>query len=194
MKVKICGLSRECDIDYVNQTCPDYIGFIFAKSKRQVSPEQARLLKSRLLRDIIAVGVFVDATHDLILQLVQNNTIEAIQLHGDESNAYINALKSQTSAPIIKAINPHNTNNYDCDFLLYDNGSGGTGETFDWTQLQSPPKPYFLAGGINIGNIADAIKLNPHAIDISSGAEVGGFKDKDKIIEIVSIIRKAGTT
>lgn len=189
-KVKICGLKRECDIDYVNEACPDYIGFVFAKSKRQVTPEQAKVLKARLDKGILAVGVFVNEEIEFIISLVKEGIIDVIQLHGGEDNAYISKLKAITQASIIKAVNPQNDYNYTADFLLYDNAGGGTGQAFDWRLLNKPNKPFFLAGGISLDNIDQALKtVKPFAIDISSGVETDGFKDRQKILDIVGRIR-----
>lgn len=191
MKIKICGLSRECDIDFVNEACPDYIGFVFAKSRRKVSAEQAQLLKMRLDKKIISVGVFVNQEIDFITELVNKGIIDMVQLHGSEDNDYIHRLKEKAVCKIIKALNPENNPDYDVDYLLFDNGTGGTGKAFDWHQIKEAyGKPFFLAGGLNIDNIDQAIKIvDPYAVDISSGVETDGYKDKDKIIEIVRRIR-----
>lgn len=197
MKIKICGLSRACDIDFVNEAMPDYIGFVFAKSKRQVTKDKAEELKRLLNRGIITVGVFVNEKIDFIKRLYDDNIIEIIQLHGFESEEYIKAVKDKTGAQIIKAIRVTENglckdfDNTAADYLLLDNGAGGTGEAFDWQLIDKRiNKPFFLAGGLNINNVNTAINIaRPFAVDISSGVESNGFKDKNKILEIVGRIR-----
>lgn len=198
-KIKICGLFRTEDADYANEALPDYIGFVFAQSRRQVTPAQAAAIKQRLDAHIKAVGVFVDAAIDNVAALVNNGVIDLIQLHGGECTAYIKQLRLKTVAPIVKAVRVQHADqilksqSLPCDYLLLDayhpQLAGGSGECFDWTQLPELTKPYFLAGGINTGNIREALKLHPYAIDVSSGAETGGIKDRDKIIELVRIVR-----
>ena len=84
MKIKICGLFRSEDIDYVNEARPDYVGFVFAESRRQVSPEQAANLRSRLANGIVPVGVFVNAPAANIAALYRDGVISIAQLHGAE--------------------------------------------------------------------------------------------------------------
>lgn len=194
-KVKICGLFRECDIDFVNEAMPDYIGFVFAKSPRQVSAETAKLLRSRLRPEIIPVGVFVNAEQEEILRLCEEHIIELVQLHGQEDDHYIKALKTQTGVPIIKAVrmdssNPPHFLPSEADFLLLDSGKGGTGKAFDWGQIPPVSKPYFLAGGINETNIREAVRMRPYCVDLSSGAETNGVKDKNKILRLVREVRE----
>ncbi len=183
-KIKICGLKRLEDIEYVNITKPDYIGFVFAKSKRQIDIETAISLKERLNDDIKAVGVFVNEKIDKILEIENLNIIDVIQLHGDENDEYIKELRSKTKLEIIKA---YRDSKY-ADYSLFDNINPGSGETFDWKIINSKKK-YFLAGGINSSNIKEALKLNPYAIDVSSSVETNGVKDFNKIEEIVRIVR-----
>lgn len=194
-KVKICGLFRECDIDFVNEAMPDYIGFVFAKSPRQVSAETAKLLRSRLRPEIIPVGVFVNAEQEEILRLCEEHIIELVQLHGQEDDHYIKALKTQTGVPIIKAVrvdssNPPHFLPSEADFLLLDSGKGGTGKAFDWGQILAVRQPYFLAGGINETNIREAVRMRPYCVDLSSGAETNGVKDKNKILRLVREVRE----
>jgi len=202
-KIKICGLSRIEDIDYVNEALPDYIGFVFAKSKRQIDNEQAKLLKGILDPSIQAVGVFVNEPIDNIILLCSNSSIDIVQLHGDEDENYINQLKANIDKPIIKAARIRNkddikaSENFDTDYLLldaYKEGEyGGSGDAFDWSIISEIGKPYFLAGGIHSGNVIDAVtKIRPYAIDISSGVESNGRKDRDKILEIITKVRSVG--
>ena len=197
VKVKICGIRRMEDIEIVNRYKPDYIGFVFADSKRRVSHDLAYELKLNLDSDIISVGVFVDASLDEILKLFEEGVIEMAQLHGSESEEYILTLKEKTNSElkIIKAIEMSEDvdlleyNNSYADYLLLDSGKG-SGKTFDWSLIESDlNKEFFLAGGLDISNISDAIKeFDPYAIDLSSSLEVDGFKDESKIKELMEAI------
>lgn len=196
MKIKICGLFRLEDIDYVNEALPDYIGFVFAKSRRQVTAEQAEELRKKLDAGIQTVGVFVNAPMEDAVSLLKNGVIDIAQLHGSEDEAYMMRLKSETHSQIIKAIRVEraedilDAQNSPADFLLLDHGAGGTGEAFDWKLIRECRKPYFLAGGIHAGNINQAMQTGtPFAIDLSSGVETDGVKDKDKILEIIRRVR-----
>lgn len=199
-KIKICGLSRECDIDFVNIAKPDFIGFVFAeKSKRRVDFDTALKLKNQLDKNIQAVGVFVNNDMDFVLSLVNNGIIDLIQLHGDEDENCIMSLKEKTSAKIIKAVRVKTTENIlradklPIDYLLLDTYTkgeyGGSGKTFDWNMIPKISKPYFLAGGLNAENIKSALKVGAYCLDVSSGAETDGKKDKEKIIKIVNTVR-----
>ena len=197
VKIKICGLKRLVDIEIVNKYKPDYIGFVFADTKRKVSHELAAELKDDLDSDIVAVGVFVDADMDEILQLYYNGIIDVAQLHGSESEEYIKALKEKTNykLKIINAIEMSKDKDllkYDesiADYLLLDSGKD-SGKTFDWNLIRKDlKKDFFLAGGLNISNITQAIdEFNPYAVDLSSSLEVDGFKDENKIKEIMEAI------
>ena len=190
-KIKICGLFRPCDIDFVNEAKPDFIGFVFAKSRRQVSPTLANELRKKLHPSIIPVGVFVDAPLTEIQQLYIDKTIKIAQLHGTETEEYIQALKQLCPIPVIKAISVKTANDILCwenssaDFLLLDNSGGGTGKSFDWTKIPTIQKPFFLAGGIDTTNINAAKKFAPYCIDVSSGAETDNTKDLEKIKQLV---------
>jgi phosphoribosylanthranilate isomerase len=199
-KIKICGLSRPQDIEAVNNYLPDYIGFVFAKSRRQVTADTAKELKEKLDNRIKAVGVFVNESTETIASLCHSNTIDIIQLHGDEEEAYIRHLKTLTATPIIKAVRVKKpldvvkAREYTCDYLLFDTYTdteyGGSGKTFDWSILTNIEKPYFLAGGIHAGNILTAgEQSSAYCIDVSSGVETDGYKDSDKIKEIIELIR-----
>ena len=201
-KIKICGLRREEDVDYVNVCRPNYAGFVFAESKRKVTKEQAKHLRSQLEQGIVPVGVFVNETIDTIAELVEEGVIEVIQLHGDETESYIEALRWRVgNTKIIKAVRVASKEDVtDCemtiaDYLLFDSrtleGYGGTGKQFDWKLIAQIQKPFFLAGGIHTENVEEAIKMTrPFAVDVSSSVEKNGYKDRDKIIEIVEKVRR----
>jgi len=183
MKIKICGLKREEDIFYANKYLPDYIGFVFAKSKRQISAEEARELKKLLNPKIKAVGVFIDEDIKNIIPLLKEKIIDIVQLHGNEDQNYIDALKKAFPAPVIKAVRVGEdfvSPAVNADFILFDAG-GGSGKTFDWTKIKNYKKPFFLAGGLNADNIKEAAKLKPFCVDLSSGVETDGKKDEEKI-------------
>ncbi len=195
-KVKICGLSRSCDIDYVNEVKPDYIGFIinFPKSIRNITPAKAKELKAMLDPKIKAVGVFVDESPEIIAKLAEEGTIDLIQLHGTEDEQFVHQLRRMTDAPIIKAfqggrVTEEDLITFPCNYVLIDSGKG-SGKTFDWSTIPTSPKPWFLAGGIGLDNVEDAIRiLKPDVVDLSSSVESNGVKDREKILEIVRRIR-----
>ena len=198
VKIKICGLKRLEDIKIVNKYKPDFIGFVFANSKRKVSYDLALNLRKNLSEDISAVGVFVDADKKEILKLYDDGIIDIAQLHGNEDENYICDLKKKTQnkLKVIKAIEiSQNTvlskyDDYNSDYLLLDSGKG-SGKTFDWNLIKKDlKKDFFLAGGLNSSNISQAIsEFNPYAVDLSSALEVDGFKDENKIKEIMEIIK-----
>ena len=195
-KIKICGLKRREDIEYVNKYQPDYIGFVFAGKKRKLTYDQVVDLKKYLTSSIQVVGVFVNEDISFVEKLVKEHVIDLVQLHGQEDQKYIQALKEKVDVSIIKAIQIKNEDSfnehYDVDYYLYDHGTGGTGESFDWSMLKEVDKPVFLAGGINLLNVDDALKKNVYALDVSSGVETDGFKDREKIKEIVRRVRNEG--
>lgn len=196
-KIKLCGLSRPCDIEAANELKPDYIGFVFApKSRRYVTYKKAEELKSLLSPDIEAVGVFVNEPPQNVATLLKKGIIDIAQLHGDEDEDYIAELQLLTDKPIIKAfrIKPANdikiVEQSTADDILLDSGAG-TGTVFDWDLLKSIQRPYFLAGGLDARNVASAIKtLHPYAVDVSSGIETAGVKDKTKMAAFVAAVRK----
>lgn len=198
-KIKICGLRRPEDIVYVNEAKPDFAGFIIdvPKSRRNVPQEKVRELTALLSPEILPVGVFVNAPMETILSLVTDGTLKAVQLHGQESQSYLEELKKQVAVPLIRAFSirsPEDLTEAEkspADFVLLDNGAGGTGETFDWSLLSSFDRPFFLAGGLRLENITEAVnRFHPYALDLSSGVETDGYKDKEKIIAAVAAVRR----
>ena len=197
VKIKICGIKRLEDIEIVNRYKPDYIGFVFADSKRKVSHDLAKELMNNLDSDIIPVGVFVDSPQDEILKLFDDGIIEIAQLHGSESEQFILDLKKKTDGElkIINAIEMTQEidlleyNDSNSDYLLLDSGKG-SGKTFDWSLIRKDiKKEFFLAGGLNSKNVTQAIdEFKPYAIDLSSSLETDGFKDENKIKEIMEVI------
>lgn len=200
-KIKICGLSRTEDIFYVNEACPDYVGFVFAKSRRQVDPAQAAALRRLLRREICPVGVFVDEKPEEILRLLRDGTIEAVQLHGQETEEQIRLIRQESGKKVIKAVRITDGRELDvwkessADYLLFDGGCGD-GKVFDWSvadKAKSLGKPFFLAGGLNVCNAAEAVRqFAPYALDVSSGVESAGVKDRKKILDFMRAAGPAG--
>ena len=195
-KIKICGLTRLADIEIVNTAKPDYIGFVFANSRRKVEHNQAAELRQALSTGIISVGVFVDETITNILALVQSGVVDAVQLHGSEDEGYIEKLKIKTDVPVIKAVSVQNVcdvlkwQRTCADYLLLDSPGGGTGQTFDWELIGETSKPFFLAGGLELSNVAESInQITPFAVDVSSGVETNGVKDLGKINGFIRRVR-----
>ncbi|MGM9971199.1 MAG: phosphoribosylanthranilate isomerase [Anaeroplasmataceae bacterium] len=185
VKIKICGIKSINDILIMNKYKPDYIGFVFVKSsKRYIDINTALECKKALNKEIKSVGVFLNNDIDYIIEIVKKGIIDIIQLHGSEDSNYVRELKHKINIPIIKAYKE----DINADFLLLDNINPGSGEKFDWSCIETT-KSYFLAGGININNVKEALELKPYAIDVSSGVETNGFKDEKKVEEIIRLVR-----
>lgn len=195
-KIKLCGLSRECDIEAVNELQPEYVGFILAKPyRRYVPPQQVAKLKKLLDPRIQAVGVFVDEKEEVIADLLNQGIIDVAQLHGKEGEEYIQTLRKLTAKPLIKAFKVtdqevlEQAKKSSADYILLDAGCG-TGSSFDWSLIENVEREYFLAGGLHPENVAEAIKrCRPYAVDVSSGIERDGVKDKDKMTAFVEAVR-----
>lgn len=197
-KIKICGLVRERDIDYVNQYLPDYAGFIlnFPRSHRNLSPEKAQTLVRLLNPGIQAVGVVVNQPLEWAIQLLNQGFLDALQLHGSEDEAYIQALKQATGRPVWKAFQVRSPSDLEAaracgaDQIILDSGQG-SGACFDWGLLQHFDRPFFLAGGLGPQNVVRAVKqLHPYGIDLSSGVETDGAKDKGKLSSVIASVRR----
>lgn len=196
-RIKLCGLSRPCDIEAANELKPEYIGFVFApKSKRNITAEKAEELKRLLAPEIKAVGVFVDETPNVIAELLNNGVIDMAQLHGREGEEYLKELRTLTDKPIIKAFRIEtaadiaDAEHSSADHILLDSGAG-TGTVFDWKLIRNIKRPYFLAGGLSPDNAENAVNMfRPYAVDVSSGIETDGLKDKTKMAAFVAAVRK----
>lgn len=195
-KIKLCGMKRSCDIDYVNELMPDYIGFVFApKSKRYVTFDEAESLRKRLNSGITPVGVFVNEAIESIEYLTRRGIIGAVQLHGSEDSEYIRRLRSRTDCPIIQAFcieterDIAEAEKSEADYIMLDSG-GGTGKAFNHLLIGGIKKDFFLAGGLSSDNVADAIhRYAPYAVDASSSLETDGMKDKNKLAAFVNAAR-----
>lgn len=197
-KIKLCGLSRVCDIEYANELLPDYIGFVFwRKSRRFVDVNKAKEFKNMLDKRIRAVGVFVDEAEQTVAELLDNGIIDIAQLHGQEDNSYISRLRGLTDKPIFKAFTVKSIKDIKAaedslaDMVLLDCGKG-EGMTFDWGLAQTMKRPYFLAGGLGCNNILSAVSgLKPWGVDVSSGIETMGLNDCEKMKEFIRIVKNA---
>lgn len=204
---------KPCDIEYANRVKPDFVGFIFANTRRKISAAQAKQFREALDAEIPAVGVFVNEDISVITSLVQNGCIDLIQLHGEEDADYIRRLREVCDVPVIKAVKVQTVEQIrqaaalPVDYLLLDTYRkgvlGGTGEAFDWELLREAKaaagdtaegelfgKPYFLAGGLHAGNLREAAELGSYGLDISSGIETDGSKDFTKMVEVMELVRK----
>lgn len=204
---------KPCDIEYANRVKPDFVGFIFANTRRKISPAQAKQFREVLDAEIPAVGVFVNEDIPVIASLVQDGCIDMIQLHGEEDADYIRRLREICDVPVIKAVKVQTVEQIrqaaalPVDYLLLDTYRkgvlGGTGEAFDWELLREAKaaagdtaegelfgKPYFLAGGLHAGNLREAAALGSYGLDISSGIETDGSKDFTKMVEVMELVRK----
>mgnify|MGYP000851662899 FL=1 len=204
MKIKLCGIRRREDIAFLNIYKPDYAGFVFAGTKRRVTPEQAAVLSGGLSPEIKRVGVFVNETAAGVESAVKTAGLSAVQLHGDENPEYISGLKKLLpSTEVWKAIRVNGRKSIesalktDADMLLFDSysegGYGGTGKTADIKLIKSMKisRPFFIAGGISAENISGIVNtLSPYGVDVSSGIETNGVKDGQKIKRIMGIISK----
>ena len=215
-KVKMCGISKVETIPAVVEAKPDYMGLVFAPSKRQVTVDQAKTLVEALHKqytkrynngteqsnndEIKTVGVFVNETLDNLVTIAKGINLDVVQLHGDEDEAFIQSLKGRTNVEIWKAVQIRSAADAEAwidssaDMLLFDayhkDERGGTGEVFDWSCLDEFERPFMLAGGIDSTNVARAIRtVRPYGIDISSGIETDGVKDDEKITAFTNIVR-----
>ena len=215
-KVKMCGISKVETIPAVVEAKPDYMGLVFAPSKRQVTVDQAKTLVEELHKqytkrynngaeqsnndEIKTVGVFVNETLDNLVSIATETNLDAVQLHGDEDEAFIQSLKERTNVEVWKAVQVRSAADAEkwidssADMLLFDayhkDERGGTGEVFDWSSLDEFERPFMLAGGIDSTNVARAIRtVRPYGIDISSGIETEGVKDDEKIKAFTNIVR-----
>ena len=218
-KVKMCGISKVETIPAVVEAKPDYMGLVFAPSKRQVTVDQAKILVEELHRGyakkygsdtehdkngtIKTVGVFVNETVENLVTIANEANLDAVQLHGDEDEAFIQSLKERTNVEVWKAIQIRTAADTEkwidssADMLLFDayhkDERGGTGEVFDWSSLDAFERPFMLAGGIDSTNVARAIRtVRPYGIDISSGIETNGMKDDKKITAFTKIVKSIG--
>lgn len=198
-RIKICGLSRPCDVAFVNQARPDWRGFIinFPRSHRSVTPDQALALRRQLAPGIIPVGVTVDQPAEAVAALLRSGVVDVAQLHGKEDERYLASLRAMAPGhPLWKAFTLHTPGDLTAalasgaDMILLDSGKG-TGRTFDWSLLRGITRSFLLAGGLTPENIPRAVReVHPWGVDLSSGMETDRRKDRDKILAAVAAARK----
>ena len=208
-KVKMCGISKVETIPAIIDAKPDYMGLVFAPSKRQVTVDQAKTLVEELHKQyavrynsktIKTVGVFVNETIENLLKIAEEVKLDVIQLHGDEDESFIQILKEQSNVEVWKAVQVRSAADAEkwidssADMLLFDayhkDERGGTGEVFDWSSLDEFERPFMLAGGIDSTNVARAIRtVRPYGLDISSGIETEGVKDNEKMKAFTNTVR-----
>lgn len=199
VKVKICGLKRHEDITYVNQLKPEYIGFVFTRSTRQVSPDLARELGKNLDKNIRKVGVFLNQPLEVVKKIERECGLDVLQFHGDESPSYCNSFDKEVwkSFPIKNQESLELLKEYEVDKYLLDTWvegeRGGTGKKFNWALLGNlnKNKAIVLAGGLKPENIREAIqKARPMVVDVSSGVEINGCKDYGQIKKFIDEVRR----
>ena len=189
---------RPQDIDMVNEVCPDIAGFILASGRRRtVTPEQMRELTGRLKPEIRSAAVFLDQDIRWIADLAEGGLMDIIQLHGHEGNEEIRYLRSRTDKTVIKAFridtaeDIRRAEDSEADLVLLDHGAGGTGQAWDWSLLTGMKRPFILAGGLDSENVQEAVrKTQPFGVDVSSGVETDGCKDREKILRFVRAVRQ----
>ena len=195
-KIKICGLMSEDDILCVNELLPEFVGFMFWEpSKRYITLDKARVFKGLLDPKVKAVGVFLDQDIEEVKSIAKSGVIDIVQLHGSESDEYIEIIRNETGLPVIKAFSvakgadADTINRSPADMVLIDSGRGGTGELFNWEFLKDIKRDYFLAGGLSPENAGEAVKTGAYALDVSSGVETEGKKDAEKIRRFITTVR-----
>lgn len=191
-KVKICGLSTKEAVEVAVNSGADYIGFVFAKSKRQVGIKQASHLAQFIPKTVQKVGVFVSPTLMELQEAIVKVPLDLVQIHGEFSDEDFEKLDvpSIRAIPVEKTLEEIQTK---ADFLLFDAPLAGSGKTFDWKLLKDEniEKPYFLAGGLTVDNVKQAITFfRPYAVDVSSGVETDGKKDLLKIMRFIESVKK----
>ena len=198
-KIKLCGMTRLCDIETANTLLPEFIGFVFAeKSRRYIHPEAAGALRRALDPSVCTVGVFVREKPETVALLLNEGIIDLAQLHGGEDDSYIAGLRMRTDKPLIQAFRVDTAADLErayksrAEYILLDHGAGGTGSSFNWKLLEGFDRPYFLAGGLGVDNVREAVTmLHPFAVDVSSGIETDGLKDRKKMQAFVAAVRAA---
>ncbi|GEB09852.1 N-(5'-phosphoribosyl)anthranilate isomerase [Streptococcus equinus] len=191
-KVKICGLTTKESVEAAVNSGADYIGFVFAKSKRQVGIKQASHLAQFIPKTVQKVGVFVSPTLMELQEAIVKVPLDLVQIHGEFSDEDFEKLDvpSIRAIPVEKTLEEIQTK---ADFLLFDAPLAGSGKTFDWELLKDEniEKPYFLAGGLTVDNVKQAITFfRPYAVDVSSGVETDGKKDLLKIMRFIESVKK----
>ena len=190
-KVKICGLSTKEAVKTAVSAGADYIGFVFAPSKRQVTVEQAIELAKFIPSHIQKVGVFVSPSRAELLEAVDKVGLDFVQVHGQVVDKLFENLPCG-SIQAVQVDGDGHVPNSQADYLLFDAPVAGSGQTFDWGQLDTTElsQPFFIAGGLNEDNVEEAIQhFTPFAVDVSSGVETDGQKDHEKIRRFIERVK-----
>ena len=190
-KVKICGLSTKEAVKTAVSAGADYIGFVFAPSKRQVTLEQAAELAKIVPTNVNKVGVFVSPSRAELLEAVDKVGLDLVQIHGQVADDLFEDLPCASNQAVQVDRDGHVPNSQ-ADYLLFDAPVAGSGQTFDWAQLDTTElaQPFFIAGGLNEDNVARAIQhFSPFAVDVSSGVETNGQKDHEKIRRFIERVK-----
>ena len=190
-KVKICGLSNIEAVETAVSAGADYIGFVFAPSKRQVTVEQAAELTEIIPANVKKVGVFVSPSRAELLEAVDKVGLDFVQVHGKVVDKLFENLPCG-SIQAVQVDEGGHVPNSQADYLLFDAPVAGSGQTFDWGQLDTTElsQPFFIAGGLNEDNVARAIQhFSPFAVDVSSGVETNGQKDHEKIRRFIERVK-----
>ena len=190
-KVKICGLSTKGAVETAVSAGADYIGFVFAPSKRQVTLDQAAELAKLIPSHIQKVGVFVSPSREELLESIEKVGLDLIQVHGQVVDKLFENLPCGSIQAVQVDGNGHVPNSQ-ADYLLFDAPVAGSGQTFDWGQLDTTDlsQPFFIAGGLNEDNVEEAIQhFTPFAVDVSSGVETDGQKDHEKIRRFIERVK-----
>ncbi|OKP61437.1 phosphoribosylanthranilate isomerase [Bacillus cereus] len=196
MKVKICGIT---DVETAKSACEygaDALGFVFAESKRKITPKRAKEIILELPANVLKIGIFVNESVEVIQKIADECGLTHVQLHGDEDNYQIRRLNipSIKSLGVTSESDMENAQRYETDYILFDSPKekfhGGNGKTFSWELLGHMPKELrkktILAGGLNALNIEEAIRtVRPYMVDVSSGVETEGKKDVEKIKQFI---------
>jgi len=190
-KVKICGLSTKEAVEVAVSAGADYIGFVFAPSKRQVTLAQAAELVKLIPSHIQKVGVFVSPSREELLEAIEKVGLDLVQVHGQVVDKLFENLPCG-SIQAVQVDEGGHVPNSQADYLLFDAPVAGSGQTFDWGRLDTTKlaQPFFIAGGLNEANVEEAIQhFTPYAVDISSGVETDGQKDHEKIRRFIERVK-----
>lgn len=200
VRVKICGLTRAADVDVAIEAGADVVGFIYARSPRQLDVTTGASLAEAAAGRAQRVGLFMDQDASQVQAVIDAVPLDLLQFHGRESNAFCRSF----GLPFIKAVSMLDESadrailSYpDADGVLLDShapgGAGGTGQTFDWNRQVASEKPLWLAGGLNPDNVAEAVRrFQPFAVDVSSGVEnAPGLKDPDRVRAFITNAKQA---
>ena len=190
-KVKICGLSTKEAVETAVSAGADYIGFVFAPSKRQVTLDQATELAKLIPVNVKKVGVFVSPSRVELLEAIGKVGLDLVQVHGQVADDVFEDLPCD-SIQAVQVDGEGHVPHSQADYLLFDAPVAGSGQTFDWEQLDTTElsQPFFIAGGLNEDNVEESIQhFSPFAVDVSSGVETDGQKDHEKIRRFIERVK-----